>query len=428
MRVPDWFDRLAAHPLFLCGFRPLFFAAATYAVLALLSWLGFLAAGIALPSVPGGPVAWHAHELLFGFGLAAVTGFVLTAIPEFTGTASFGSRIALAFSLLWLAGRVLFWSSGVIGVWPAALAHIGLVVWLVALLAPRILRDPELRHLDFLLWGLAPLALTVIGFYVDALRGDYPMRWLHAAIGVMMLLIVLAMSRISMRIVNDALEALRERGMDAGNYYSRPPRRNLALFAIAVYTAAEFFVPHTAFSGWLGLVAAAALFNQLNDWHVGRALFDRWSAMGYAMYWLMALGYAALGLSALDAGIAPSAGTHLLTVGAMGLSTLAVLCIAGRIHAGYVADPRSWVLFAATLLVIAALLRALSGFAGEHAALLLMLSGLGWVAAFLLATFYLGGGWLRPRVDGGIGCEEVREGEAAVEVVHAFRVQGPEHE
>lgn len=412
MRVPAWFDRLAAHPLFLCGFRPLFFAAAVYATLAVLLWLGFLGAGIALPGVPGGPVVWHAHELMFGFGLAAVTGFVLTAMPEFTGTASFGSRVALGFSILWLLGRVLFWLSGVVGVWPAALIHVAMAVALAALVAPRILRDPELRHLDFLLWGLAPLALTVVGFYFDALRGEYPMRWLHAAIGVMMLLIVVAMSRISMRIVNDALDAVRERGVDVGQYYSRPPRRNLALFGIAAYTVAEFFVPHTAFTGWLGLVAAAALFNQLNDWHVGRALFDRWTAMSYVMYWLMALGYAALGLSALDAGIAPSAGMHLLTIGAMGLSTLAVLCIAGRIHAGYVPDPRSWVVFAATTIAIAALLRALAGFPGANAQFLLMLSGLGWVAAFLLASVFLGALWLRPRVDGGEGCEEVRAGEA----------------
>ena len=70
------FDRLAARPLFMCGFRPFFLATVVYAVLLLLMWQGFLAAGLGVPAVPGGPVVWHAHELMFGFGLAAVAGFL----------------------------------------------------------------------------------------------------------------------------------------------------------------------------------------------------------------------------------------------------------------------------------------------------------------------------------------------------------------
>ena len=146
-------DRLAARPLFMCCFRPFFLGTAVYGVMVLLVWLAFLGAGQGVPAVPGGPVVWHAHELLFGFGLAAAAGFVLTALPEFTATAAFGRRVALAMVLLWAAGRLAFWSSGWLGaagVVLSALLNVGFMSALIALVAPRLWRDPERRHLSFL--------------------------------------------------------------------------------------------------------------------------------------------------------------------------------------------------------------------------------------------------------------------------------------
>lgn len=406
-------DRLAAHPLFMCSFRPLFLAAAAYAAVALSVWVGYVGFDLALPAVPGGPVVWHAHEMIFGFVLAAVSGFVLTAIPEFASSPPFGARIAVAFALLWSLGRVLFWMSGVLGPWPAALANTAMVGLLACAVAPRLLRDAERRHLGFL-WGLAALTVCVAGFYWDLERGLYPMRWMHASVGVMTMLIVVAMSRISMRILNDALEAQHRDGVgEAPEYLARPPRRNLAIFVIALFTLAEFFTPLSAVTGWLGLAAAAAMFNLLNDWHVGRALLTRWSFMLYVVYWLIALGYAALGLSVLGWGVPPGTGWHLLTVGAMGISILSVFCIAGRLHAGYPLDTRRWVAVAASLIVIAAVLREASAFAVNGPKALLILSGLGWIAAFALVCTFIGVLWLRARVDGGHGCEEARASAGA---------------
>lgn len=413
-------DRLAARPLFMCCFRPFFLATAVYGVLVLLVWLAFLGAGQGVPAVPGGPVVWHAHELLFGFGLAAAAGFVLTALPEFTATAAFGRRVALAMVLLWAAGRLAFWSSGWLGaagVVLSALLNVGFMGALVVLVAPRLWRDPERPHLSFL-WGLVAMGLAVAGFQADVLRGLYPMRWVLVGVGVMMALILIVLGRVSMRIVNDALDAervrhraeeplLRREDDEIVDYRARPPRRNLAIFGIALYTAADFLWPGSVVSGWLALAAAAAIFNVLNDWHVGRALFSRWALMLYAVYWLMALGYALIGVAALGAPLAPSAGLHLLTVGAMGVSIFAVLCIAGRTHAGFELDLRPWVQVAAIALCSAALARAASGFPGLPVAALRALSGAAWVLGYGLAAIYLGAVFMRARPDAGTGCEEV---------------------
>ena len=406
-------QRLAAWPLLLCSFRPLFLATTLLAVLGIALWLGFLDFGLALPAVPGGPLVWHAHEMLFGFGLAAVAGFVLTAVPEFTATPAFGRQIGFAFVLLWLLARLGFWLSGVLGPWPAALCNVAFALALPLLLAPRLLGDPLRRQWGFF-WGLSALALVVVGFQSDVLRGLYPMRWLQAAVGVMMVLIVVAMSRISMRIVNDAILARREAGHEVDeDYRARPPRRNLAIFCISLFSLGEWLALPGALNGWLALAAAAALLNLLNDWHIGRALLERWSLMLYSVYGLMALGYAALGIAQLSGTFGPSAGRHLLTVGAMGLSILAVLCIAGRTHSGYALDTRRWVPVATIALVLAALLRAAAGLPGLPTATLNLLAGLGWLLAFVLACRYLAPIWLSPRPDGGTGCEEPMESEGA---------------
>ncbi|MCQ4264675.1 NnrS family protein [Stutzerimonas stutzeri] len=398
--------RLTAWPLLLCSFRPLFLATVLLAVAGITLWLGFLGFGVPLPGVPGGPLVWHAHEMLLGFGLAAVAGFVLTAVPEFTSTAAFGRQVGFGFLLLWLAARLSFWLSGVIGPWPAALFNSAFAIALVVLLAPRLLGDPLRRQYGFF-GGLGALALVTVGFHVDAVAGQYPMRWLYAGIGVMMVLIVVAMSRISMRILNDAIQVRRDAGHDVvEDYRARPPRRNLAIFCISLFTLAEWLALPAPLNGWLALATAAAMLNLLNDWHIGRALLERWSLMLYSVYWLMALGYGALGVSLLAEGYASSAGRHLLTLGAMGVSILAVLCIAGRTHSGYALDQRRWVPIAACLLVFAALLRALAGLPGTPVPLLNMLAGLGWLTAFALTMGYLAPIWLKGRPDGGQGCDE----------------------
>jgi uncharacterized protein involved in response to NO len=93
--------------LFAYGFRPFFLAAGLSAALAVPAWLAMLASGSTpLGALP--PPLWHAHELFYGFVVAALAGFLLTAVPGWTGSRGFGGWPLIALTTVWLLGRTAF--------------------------------------------------------------------------------------------------------------------------------------------------------------------------------------------------------------------------------------------------------------------------------------------------------------------------------
>lgn len=431
-------DRL---PVLMCGFRPFFALTAVSAPLFMMIWLLSLGGLDIMPPLPGGLVLWHAHELIYGFGAASVAGFALTAIPEFTGTTPIARRPLAYLVLLWLLARVSYvlasWWWPAIGLWPAAACNLALWVGLLAQIMPPLWRDPERRHTSFA-WAIAALAILQVGFFISLImQGDFvqgmsahsehasvmvqaarlllgasAFAWLYAAVGAMMVLIIVAASRVSMSVMNNRVESGRLGGKEddtqATVYLARPPRRYLAVFTIVLCSAVEFVAGADIITGWTALAAAAATLNLLNDWHIGRRLFTRWALMLYGSYWLIALGYGVMGASWLGAPITASAGRHLLMAGAMALSIFAIMNIAGRIHAGKWLDRRIWVPLVATAIVLAALLRAVAGawMAAQFLMPLLVGSGVLWSAAFVVYVFYAGPVLLGERTDGQIGCAE----------------------
>lgn len=397
--------------LWCCPFRPFFLLTAAYAAFAIAAWAGMLAGVFPFPQTAGGPVVWHAHELLFGFAMASVAGFLLTAVPEFTGTQAVSPGVLKGLVALWLAGRATFALSGWLGPAPAALFDLGLSLALLYAVAGPLWRQPTRRHLAFF-HTLAALTLAHAGFYAALLSGGDALAWLRLSTALLMILIVVALSRISMRLVNDVLEA--QGGLSAP-YAARPPRRNLAVFAIGLHGASEFLLPGSAVAGWLALAAGAAICHLLNDWHVGRALLQRWVLIPYGAYACMALGYLAAGAARLGGFGADSAGLHLMFVGTLGLSVLIVMAVAGRLHAGWPLDHRRWLPWTAAGLLLAALLRALAGHFAlpAHAPSLLTLAAASWVIAW---ASYLAWSWrplAGPRPDGGQGCDEAGAREAS---------------
>ena len=150
--------RNAASPAILRGgFRPFFLGGALWAVVALCIWIAALAGAMAVPSAFDA-LAWHRHEMLFGFVGAVITGFLLTAIPNWTGRLPIAGTPLAGLFALWLAARLAVLFSASLGAAVAALLDVGFYVLLAAVAAREVLESKN-RNLPIvgmvLLFGVA---------------------------------------------------------------------------------------------------------------------------------------------------------------------------------------------------------------------------------------------------------------------------------
>ncbi|MDF3136498.1 NnrS family protein, partial [Pseudomonas extremaustralis] len=106
MQVLDRRKAMSIHPLFRLAFRPFFLGACLLAAVAIPLWLLALGGHVGAWQPAGGWLAWHRHELLFGFGLAIIAGFLLTAVQTWTGRPGISGNALALLAGLWLAARL----------------------------------------------------------------------------------------------------------------------------------------------------------------------------------------------------------------------------------------------------------------------------------------------------------------------------------
>ena len=182
-----------ATPAFLTyGFRPFFLAAGLWSAVALTMWIGMLDTGVMLPS-RFDPLSWHVHEMLFGFVMAAIAGFLLTAIPNWTGRlpVSGGPLVLLAAS--WLLGRIDCLISATVPLWLAVTADLSFPVLLTAIVAREIIAGRNWRNLPLvaavIVLGIANLLMHLEADDIDVPSG---LGWQLGLAAVIVLISVVA--------------------------------------------------------------------------------------------------------------------------------------------------------------------------------------------------------------------------------------------
>lgn len=384
--------RVSAQPFLSYGFRPFFLGAALWASIALALWIAMLTTGLALPS-RFDPLTWHIHEMLFGFVLAAVAGFLLTAIPNWTGRRPVSGALLGLLSGLWLLGRIDALISSWLPAWLAVAADIAFPFALVSIVAREIIAANNRRNFPMIVpvtvLAIAELLMD-LGFLGFGSLGGYGWRLGLAAILIMI-------SVVGGRIVPTFTR----------NWLVKDERNRLPP-APGFVDRASLGVLHAALLGWvfypaawltgLALLCGAAL----NLWRL-----TRWRAadtraeplllvlhVGYA--WLV-LGVGALGLATLDAEIPLSAAIHALTVGAVGTMILGVMTRVTRGHTGreLSADRPTSLIY--MLVVLAAAARIVAAFVTAARTDWLLAAAALWIAAFGLFTLRYAPLLLRPR-------------------------------
>lgn len=393
MSIPSGSRTGRSSALLSYGFRPFFLGAALWAAIALALWIAMITWGFALPSRLD-PLDWHIHEMLFGFVPASVAGFMLTAIPNWTGRRPVAGALLGLLAGLWLVGRVDESVCAFFPAWLAIAADMAFPFALTVVVAREIVACREWRHYRMIV-PVVVLALAQLTMDLGAEGGIEGLTGYGWRLGLAAILILISVlgGRLTPAFTRNWLIHRGERRVP-------PPAGLLDRGSLGVLHAALLawvFFP-TAHPTGVALLAAAAL----NLWRLlrWRGIATRPETLllilhvGYG--WLV-LGVAALGVANLDASFPLGAAIHSLTAGTIGTMILAVMTRVSRGHTdrSLAADGGTNAIYALVILAAAArIAAALTHYARGD---LLLASAALWVGAFGLFVVRYAPLLLRPR-------------------------------
>jgi uncharacterized protein involved in response to NO len=372
--------RMAAAPAFLRGgFRPFFFGGALWAIVALALWLLALAGAVQLPSAFGA-LAWHRHEMLFGFVGSVIAGFLLTAVPNWTGRLPIAGAPLAALFALWAAARIAVLFTAKSGLAAAAVLDVGFFLVLAAL-AAREVAESNNRNLPVVgiifLFGLVN-ALDYAG--AAGLLRDPDLAW-KCAVALVIILISLIGGRIVPSFTGNWLA---KRGVRDG-LPAQPTRLDLGIVAL---TALAFLAWITAPPGWLTgalfAVAAAGQALRLARWKGWKTFADPLVLILHVGYAWVPIGLALLAAVDFGAPVPRSAAVHALTAGAMATMILAVMSRATLGHTGHELRAGAVTQAAYVLVTAGALLRVTAPLGLIDYRLGMEMAGAAWMGAFVL--------------------------------------------
>jgi len=358
------------------GFRPFFLFAGLWATLAMALWVVMLTGRLHLPTAFS-PFDWHAHEFVFGYTSAVIAGFVLTAVPNWTGRLPVIGWPLGVLALLWIIGRVAVLVSAWLPWWLAMAADLLLLVAFALMVLREVVAGKNWRNLPVA--GLISLlALANAAFHVEAALGlpaaeGYGLRF---ALAVIVTLISLIGGRIIPSFTRNWLA--QRKAVRLPVPYARPDAVILALSGLTLLLFV--LLPDHAATGVLLVVAGLAHLWRQSRWQPLATGPEPLLWVLHLAYLLLALGFVSAGAGALDL-VPQAAALHVWMAGAIGLMTLAVMGRAAYGHTGRAlhAGPALAGCYVALVLSVAARLAAgfLPGATG-----LLHLAALLWVLAF----------------------------------------------
>lgn len=372
------------------GFRPFFLAGTVYAGLGVLIWLPLFVGELTLPTAFSS-LDWHIHEMLYGYLPAIITGFLLTAIPNWTGRLPLQGEPLAVLVAAWIAGRVAVCISSIIGPLAAGAIDVSFLVLVGAATAREVIAGRNWRNLPPIFILLIFLAGNVI-FHIEDYETGHAEFGSRLGIAAAVALISLIGGRVVPSFTRNWLA--RENPGRLPVSFGPFDRMVLSVSVLAL----AFWVASPA---WLGtaalmLLAAAAQVTRLARWAGDRTMRDRLVLILHIAYAFVPIGFASLAFAALFPKTLPiSAGIHAWTVGAIGTMTLAIMTRASLGHTGQplIAGPLTQSIYAAV--VIAAILRIAATLLPGAMIPLLDAAGVAWIAAFWM--FALGYGPLLSR-------------------------------
>jgi len=381
--------------VFSLGLRPFFLFGTLWAAIAMVIWILMLSGNFALPSRLD-PTSWHAHEFLFGYLGAIIAGFLLTAVPNWTGRLPVVGWYLAGLFGLWVAGRVAMATSAL---WPAGLAELidlSFPIVLGGVILREIIAGKNWRNL-IVLALLTFFTLANLLFHIDVARGEFAAQGAGLRLGVSA--VVLMISVIGGRVVPSFTR----------NWLAQKKAKRLPVPPMQHFDKAVILTTVLALGFWVvapNQPLSGVAFLIIGPLHIARLI--RWQGsqtLAEPLLWVLHLGYFFLPLGAVFGGIsilwpdlfAVAAAQHVWMAGAFGLMTLAMMTRATLGHTGQNlrAGPGTVAIYLA--LIASVITRLAAGYGTGSATSLYTLSGIFWIVAFLGFAILYGPSLMRPK-------------------------------
>ena len=375
------------------GFRPFFFFGSLWAAIAVPIWVvTYFWGGSVLPIEAG--LVWHAHEMIYGYGSAVIAGFLLTAVPNWTGrTPLRGSRLA-ALLALWMAGRMALLSNWGHGVFGAFVDSMFLVV-LAAFVWREVSISQNRRNAKIaVIIGL--LALSNIGFHISQSFETFSFQQMsRLGLAIILLLIVIIGGRVTPTFTRNWLT---KRGVsDHPISFNRFDVLTIAISALAL--AGWIMWPGFIGAGILLLLAGALNLSRLIRWNFWMTLAEPLVTILHVGYGWVVIAFLLTGLAILFPDqVSAISGIHAIGSGAIGVMTLAIMTRATLGHSGRGLHAGSGTVMIYFCVNLAAVLRVVTPFAPyNNQEALTAASAVSWTLAFLLFCIVYSGCLWTPR-------------------------------
>jgi uncharacterized protein involved in response to NO len=367
------------------GFRPFFTAALLFGGVAILLWMGMYFTGWTLPAPSYSAVSWHAHEMVYGFGLAILGGFLLTAAMNWTGVQTIHGWPLLILFLLWLLARVLPFMLGEAGLWLLAVVDIVFNVLLAAAVMHPVAKSRQWKHVGFPL-QIGGMAIANIVFYAGLL-GGWPQA-LHLGLYAGFYLVLSLIFTMGRRVIPFFIEKGLGCPFSAKNYHWLDVS-SLVLFGLFVIS--DLYNASSLATAVLAAVLVVLHSIRLVGWYHSGI----WQK---TLLWTLYLGYAWIVFGFLLKvltylfGVSPYLAIHSFAYGGIGLITIGMMARVTLGHTGRsVFDPPAYLLPIFALLLGGGIVRVILPLLNSaNYGLWIGLSQLLWAAAFLgLSIFYV---------------------------------------
>lgn len=357
------------------GFRPFFLLAGLWAVAAMALWVAALTLGWPIGGSYG-PVNWHAHEMLFGYTSAALAGFMLTAIPNWTGRLPVSGMPLLVLVVVWIAGRLALLFPDTIGVTSAMAVDAAFLPLLFISALREIVAGRNWQNLKIVMALLVLSGANIWYHAAIAMAGDVMMAG-RLALGCWVILIMVIGGRIVPSFTRNWLARQRKTKLPAP-FGILDKVTILATLLILVLWVLEPYHPAT---GIFAILAAALNAARLWRWRGVQTWPEPIVFVLHAAYAALCLGFMAIAATAFGLMTLPSA-IHIFTIGGIGGMTLGVMSRAALGHTGRKIEASPLTVAAYIFVGLAAVIRPVVDFLPGFYYSIFALSGLLWLLAF----------------------------------------------